>query len=612
MSNKITFKTIIIVSLSLILFYLTYNWFYTNRIPPNTYFAYINISNKKSVEANNLISSKIDNFQNQPVIFNLDNKTLSTNLSSLGIAIDKIETIKKFNVNYDQKKFNKKQNNKTGSLFKSNYIWPTYFIDIDKFTNTINNLLTTYEQQAQNATIIYKNSQFQLQNEQPGQLVDRLNLIQDIKYNINSLNSIPIELSKYTDIPLIKTENAKRAFEKVKILNNQKITLKFEQDRWSLSGLNLINLLNFYLQGKEDGNLAVIQTNKYPIIVKNINLSGSNMPQLEISLNEQKLDSFLQTIASSINTPTQDANIQFEGGKVVNFTPARNGQNLNIQETKLALLEKISIDSPTIADEVIINLPVAVTQAKIASDEIKSLGIEQLLGKGVSYFRGSIANRIYNIGLGSNKINGTLVKPGEIFSFNNTVGEVSASSGYKQAYVISKGRTVLDDGGGICQVSTTVFRAALDAGLPIIARTAHAYRVVYYEQGGIKPGLDATVWSPAVDLAFKNDTPNHILIQAVVNKVNLKLEVDIYGTSDNRKVILTDPIISNQKPPPADKYEDDPTLPRGVVKQVDFSASGATSVFTRKVYRNDVLLYDDVFKSVFRPWQAVYLVGTGG
>ncbi|OGD84967.1 hypothetical protein A2165_04550 [Candidatus Curtissbacteria bacterium RBG_13_40_7] len=333
---------------------------------------------------------------------------------------------------------------------------------------------------------------------------------------------------------------------------------------------------------------------------------------MEIGLDSSKLDKFIEDIAELIDRPTIDATLKFEAGKIMEFTPARNGRILDTQLTKQLILNKVSINEISVEKEVIIKLPVTVSSAKIDNEEINSLGIKELLGSGISYFAGSIANRIHNLTLGSQRISGTLVKPGETFSFNQTVGEVSAATGYKQAYVISKGRTVLDEGGGMCQVSTTVFRSALNSGLPIIARTAHAYRVGYYEQKGFKAGLDATVWAPSVDLKFKNDTQNHILVQAIVDRSTSKLEIDIYGTNDGRKVEITEPVISNQKPPPEDKYEEDPTISKGTVKQVDFAASGATSVFARKVYKNDVLVIDESFKSVYRPWQAVYLVGTGG
>ena len=171
---------------------------------------------------------------------------------------------------------------------------------------------------------------------------------------------------------------------------------------------------------------------------------------------------------------------------------------------------------------------------------------------------------------------------------------------------------MLDDGGGICQVSTTIFRAALNAGLPIVSRTAHAYRVSYYEQKGFKAGFDATVWAPAVDLMFKNDTSHHILVQIVVDLPSAKIEVDLYGTSDGRRVELSEPVLSNFQPALPDKYQDHPTLPKGTVKQVDFAASGVTSVFKRKVFKDGLVIIDESFTSRFRPWQAIFLVGTGG
>ena len=124
---------------------------------------------------------------------------------------------------------------------------------------------------------------------------------------------------------------------------------------------------------------------------------------------------------------------------------------------------------------------------------VNDLGVKELVGSGYSTYSGSIENRVFNVSHGASKINGVLIPPGETFSFNKTVGDITAATGFKQAYVIKSGRTVLDDGGGICQVSTTLFRAALNAGLPIVNRTAHAYRVGYYEQG-FPPGIDATIY----------------------------------------------------------------------------------------------------------------------
>ena len=168
---------------------------------------------------------------------------------------------------------------------------------------------------------------------------------------------------------------------------------------------------------------------------------------------------------------------------------------------------------------------------------------------------------------------------------------------------------MLGNGGGTCQVSTTLFRAALREGLPIVERHAHAYRVGYYEQDSA-PGIDATVYVPSVDFKFKNDTGHHILIQSILDPEELRLTFMIYGTSDGRISEVTTPVITNQSPAPETKFEDDPTLPVGTVKQVDFAAAGANTVFTRTVTRDGKVIIADTFKSNYRPWQAVFLRGT--
>jgi len=238
------------------------------------------------------------------------------------------------------------------------------------------------------------------------------------------------------------------------------------------------------------------------------------------------------------------------------------------------------------------------------------LGIKELVGLGKSKFVGSIPSRIHNIKLAASKFNGILVKPEEIFSFNQILGEVSKETGYEQAYIIKEGQTVLGDGGGVCQVSTTLFRAALNTGLPILERQAHAYRVGYYEQDS-PPGFDATVFSPSPDLKFKNDTPGHLLIQTKFDGNNKTLVFEIYGTKDNREVYISKPVISGTTPPPEDLYIDDPTLPSGKIKQIDWKAWGAKVWFDYKVTRDNQEIFSKRFYSNYRPWQAKFLRGIG-
>jgi vancomycin resistance protein YoaR len=227
----------------------------------------------------------------------------------------------------------------------------------------------------------------------------------------------------------------------------------------------------------------------------------------------------------------------------------------------------------------------------------------------VSTYYGSIPTRVHNISLAAARVTGALVKPGEVFSFNEFVGEISKATGYQEAYVIFEGRTELGDGGGVCQDSTTVFRAALDAGLPIIERKPHSYRVGYYEQN-TKAGIDATVYPPYADLKFLNDTPAHILIQVIADEPNRTLIVEIYGTSDGRVSEITNHTVWGITPPPPTVYTDDPTLPKGEEKQIEKAVAGAKAKFDYVVTRDGETLIEETFYSNYKPWAAVFLRGT--
>jgi vancomycin resistance protein YoaR len=168
---------------------------------------------------------------------------------------------------------------------------------------------------------------------------------------------------------------------------------------------------------------------------------------------------------------------------------------------------------------------------------------------------------------------------------------------------------VLGEGGGVCQTSTTIFRAVLNAGLPVVMRYPHAYRVHYYEEDS-KPGIDASIFQPTLDFQFKNDTPNYILVQSSVDVPNLAMSFKIYGTPDGRSVELTEPVITNQTAPPEPLRIDDPTLKKGVVVQSDWAAWGANVSFSRTVKRGGEVLHSETFNSRYQPWRAVYQVGT--
>lgn len=332
---------------------------------------------------------------------------------------------------------------------------------------------------------------------------------------------------------------------------------------------------------------------------------------------EDMLNQALTPFIEKTNKEPVDALFNFQNGKVMVFQPSEEGKAVDADKLKNDLnfqFEKILSESSRTRSEqksqqVFIPVTVRTLLPKITTDKANSLGIKELIGEGTSFFHHSIQNRIFNITLAASRINGILIAPGETFSFDKALGNVSAFTGYQQAYIIQNGKTVLGDGGGVCQVSTTFFRALLNAGVPITERHAHAYRVGYYEQNS-PPGLDATIYVPSVDLKFKNDTNNYILVQTQVDQQLQRLSVLLYGASDGRSVTMTQPTVSGRISAPPDVYQDDPTLPKGVVKQVDFSAEGAKVSFTREVTKNGEKIISEKFTSNYAPWRSVFLRGT--
>lgn len=249
-------------------------------------------------------------------------------------------------------------------------------------------------------------------------------------------------------------------------------------------------------------------------------------------------------------------------------------------------------------------LPVAYTNPERDVFYYYGLGIRQMLSEATTRFAGSSNERAYNVALGASRLHGYLIPPNTVFSFAKAIGEVSLATGYKKAFVISGEQTVEGVGGGMCQVSTTAFRAAYFAGLPILERRPHSYQVVYYRPAG----LDATVFLPERDLKFKNDTPGNILVQTEVKGVYLTFR--FFGIKD-RTATWSDPVVLSRTPALPTRFIVSPAMRPQSFQQVDFAAEGASVRVTRTVQFTDGHQLTDVLNSVYRPWGAVWLVGPG-
>jgi vancomycin resistance protein YoaR len=331
--------------------------------------------------------------------------------------------------------------------------------------------------------------------------------------------------------------------------------------------------------------------------------------QVAVTVNPEALRNSLHPLSLALYREPVDATFEFNADSLALqiVTPSEVGRELDVGASSERINEMLASGEnviPLVLREIQPEVPDTIT----ADD----LGIRELVAIGESYFTGSSSARDKNIRLGASKFDGVMVAPGEVFSFNEHLGEVTTDAGYDESYVIIGDETVLGVGGGICQVATTAFRAAFFGGYPIVERWPHAYRVGYYELGGFGPGLDATIYSPLVDFRFRNDTPHYLLIKTEVDSANARLRFLFYSTDPAREVEMVGPETGDPIVPDSPVYVYDDSMPAGTIKQVERSHNGL-DVVVERIVRNqegDVLM-EDTFVSNFVPWPARFRFGEG-
>jgi vancomycin resistance protein YoaR len=334
----------------------------------------------------------------------------------------------------------------------------------------------------------------------------------------------------------------------------------------------------------------------------------------QVGLQTASLASFLEGIAPQLELNRRNARFIFndETRQLEVIESAVVGRSLNIDGSIEAINQKLLAGDHKIA------LDLEYTKPEVGNKATaEQLGISELVSSHTSYFYGSSAERIQNITTAAGQFHGILVPPGAPFSMAEVLGDVSLDNGYAEALIIFGNRTIQGVGGGVCQVSTTLFRTVFFGGYPIAERYPHAYRVGYYElkaDGGYNTslaGLDATVYAPLVDFKFINDTPNWLLMETYVNQAARTLTWKFYSTSDGRTVEWDTTGLQNKVDPPDPLYEENPELAKGEVKQVDWAVEGADVSVTRTVNRNGETLIKDTFTTHYMPWRAIYQYGPG-
>ncbi len=329
-------------------------------------------------------------------------------------------------------------------------------------------------------------------------------------------------------------------------------------------------------------------------------------PVIRPIIDQSAMRNALIPIAAALREEGTLPRVDWNNGQLLISESGLPGRGL---DANLALAQ---INESLAGTERTLELPLTAIPPPITQANLSGLGITTQLGVGVSSFRASEGYRITNIRAGSRRMHGLLLPPDAAFSFNDTLGAVDGRNGFVQGLAIVNNRTQKEWGGGLCQVSTTMFRAAFWTGLPIVERHEHSFRIPWYEELGEPPGLDAAIYTGANDLRFVNDTGGWLLLQSWVDLNQQRLVMAIYGPPVQRDVSMSYAILERTARPTKPVYVNDPSLSAGYFRQTDYAQGGLTSEVYRVVRQGDVIVYQDTFRTTFQPWPDIYVRGTGG
>lgn len=472
-------------------------------------------------------------------------------------------------------------------------IQPVFILDQEKAYQFLDAIAQEINQPVVEPTIQIDGTDVRVNPGQNGLQMDTAATLNLLTLQLTTLQDgvIPVLTAETTPIildPTLQAEQARKMIEEPLSLSLPEGDR--EPETWQIEPLTLAGMLSFE-KVQEDG-----------------------AESYQVMIDSRALYTFLNDLKPGLYRQPVNARFMFNDNtrQLEVIEPSVTGRDLDVQASVEAIQARLR-DGQHDAVLQVNYLEPAAPDTMTGAD----LGITELIHAETNYFYGSSAERIQNITAAAGRFHGLLVAPGETFSMADALGDISLENGYAEALIILGGQTITGVGGGVCQVSTALFRTVFFSGFPIVERHSHAYRVGYYEKiaGNIRDtnlaGLDATVFVPLVDFKFTNDSPYWLLMETYVNPTYSSLVWKFYSTSDGRSVQWQTSGITNVVEAPKPLYRESEDLPQGEVKQVDWAADGADITVQRWVYRAGQLINEDVIKTHYQPWQAIYEYGPG-
>ena len=470
-------------------------------------------------------------------------------------------------------------------------ISPVIIFDEGQMDQAIFELAQEVNQPAVDASFTYEENVAHFHPGQPGRMLDTADLRTRLLQPITDFQPAEIELLVHETYPTLY-DDSEIAQEMQQILDGP-MTLYLPEplDEDDLAEVELpqellASWLRVDVQENEDGSY-----------------------QRSVLVDENAVRHWLRPFADQLYREPVNARFYFNDDtrELVLVAPHINGRALDLEATVSQFLQQIGTTNRSVPF-----IMEGITPSVHSGATANELGITELITETTTWFYGSSDARKHNIARSAANFFGIVVAPGEEFSFNKYLGSVSEDDGYEEGFIIVGGRTINGIGGGVCQVSTTLYQSAFLAGFPITERWEHGYMLNYYDDGE-GPGMDATVYSPIVDMKFINNTPHHLLIENYYNEENEALTFKLYSTDMGRQVIKSEPVFENVVPAPeVDTWEYDPTLPEGTVEQIDTAVEGAEVTVQRTVLNLDgEPLIDEFVISNYIPYPNVYRYGPG-
>ncbi len=457
-------------------------------------------------------------------------------------------------------------------------------IIMEKFAEEVEVKLAVPLQMKQSAKIVFEKGRHRTEPEKPGLFLNRKALIDDLSGRIRTSSTIPLVAKITVETPDILEADLKPLLPELMKKYNTLYTFKSKDHTIGLRLRDQLQVMEYQQNTETPGVItATIHKERFAEYAKR---------ELETKVNQEP-------------TTVKIAHVAGEKGPKATFDgKGKNGFMLNKDELYGRFVQAWS------AGKTLVELPIDEKPFGLeVAPELQALGIQEVVSIGHTSYYGSPKNRMYNISVGVEKFNGIIVPPTEIFSFNTHLGPVDGQHGFLKELVIKPEGTIPEFGGGLCQVSTTVYRAALYGGLPIVERSPHSYAVSYYSQIG-GHGIDATIYPGVHDLRFKNDTAGHLLMQAYTE--GPEAYFILYGTKDARKVVLEGPSISNRNSLSGVALVETDTLVPGVKKQVEKAHVGFSTVWYRYVTpAAGGEPIKETIASKYKATQEKYLVGIG-